>query len=74
MAMRNRVKPLVDDLNLTPYKFAQEVGIAYNTAYRLYNKPDKLPDIGVVEKICRRFPGTQPNDVIYYEPDEVTAA
>ena len=74
MALRNRVKTLVDGLKLSPYKFAQEVGISHNTVYRLYNQPDALPDIKVVGKICGRFPGTQPNDVVYYEPDGKTEA
>jgi DNA-binding XRE family transcriptional regulator len=72
MSLRNRIKVLVDDLGVTPYKFAQEVGIAYNTAYRLYNKPEKLPDISVVQKICDTYQ-VQVDKVVYWQPDNDAA-
>lgn len=72
MTVRNKIKILVDDLGLTPYKFAQEVGIAYNTAYRLCNNPDRLPDIGVIKKICDTY-RVQVDKVVYWQPDEDVA-
>jgi len=67
--MRNRVKELVDSRGLTVYRFWQETGISRNTAYELYNNPDRYPMADVMEAICRTYKVT-PSDVIEWIPDE----
>jgi len=65
MPMRNKVKQLVDDRNLSVYEFRKQTGIANKTAYDLYNHPGQYPNKNVMEAICRTF-NVQPADVIEY--------
>jgi DNA-binding Xre family transcriptional regulator len=67
MAIRNRVKDLVDSRGLTVYRFWQETGISRNTAYELYNNPDRYPMADVMDAICKTYLVT-PNDVLEWIP------
>lgn len=70
MAVRNRIKDLVDEMNKTRYQFWKETKLAQNTAYRLYDDPDYIPGQTVMDKICKTYPGVQPGDFLIYIPDD----
>lgn len=69
MAIRNRIKHMVDQAGITRYQFWKETGLAQNTAYRLYDDPTYIPGEPVMEKICSRY-GWQPGDYVIYIPNE----
>ncbi|PLZ89487.1 MULTISPECIES: helix-turn-helix domain-containing protein [Fischerella] len=66
MAVKNRIKYLIDALGETRYQFWKKTGLAQNTAYRLYDHPDYIPGRDVIEKLCRTYKW-QPGDFIVYE-------
>lgn len=72
MAVKNRVKSFIDSLGITRYQFWKEVGLAQNTAYRLYDDPTYIPGSLVLNKICMTYrdKGVQPGDLLAFEPDE----
>jgi DNA-binding Xre family transcriptional regulator len=53
--MRNRIKTILDERGITPYRFQRDIGIAQATAYSLYNNSDHLPAIEILTKICDRY-------------------
>lgn len=69
MAVRNKIKPLVDGLGKTRYQFWKDIGVAQNTAYSLYNDPSQIPTAAVMDKICAAY-GVQPGDFIIHIPDK----
>ncbi len=69
MAVRNRIKCLVDSMNKTRYQFWKETSLSQNTAYRLYDDPTYIPGPSVMDKICNTYPGIQPGDFVVYIPD-----
>ena len=68
MAIKNKIKRLVDDMGIPRYKFAQDTGVALNTAYYLYKNPNQIPTADVMEKICDRY-DLQPGDLLEYIRD-----
>lgn len=70
MAVRNRIKHLVDGMEKTRYQFWKETNLSQNTAYRLYDEPDYIPGPTVMDKICKAYPGIQPGDFVVYIPDQ----
>ena len=64
MVLKNRVKEFTKNKGITIYKFAKDVGISFNTGYRLSNDPTHLPSITVLQAICDRYE-IQPNEIIY---------
>lgn len=67
MAIKNRVKEFVDRMGITRYQFYKETGISPGTAYNLYDNPDWIPQVNVLDKICERYK-VQPGDLIYWVP------
>jgi len=64
MVLKNRVKEFTENKGITIYKFAKDVGISFNTGYRLSNDPTHLPSITVLEAICDYYK-VDPNEIIY---------
>ena len=64
MVLKNRVKEFTENKGITIYTFAKDVGISFNTGYRLSNDPDHLPSITVLEAICDYYK-VDPNEIIY---------
>ena len=64
MVLKNRVKEFTENKSITIYKFAKDVGISFNTAYRLANDPNHLPSITVLEVICDYYK-IDPNKIVY---------
>lgn len=73
MAIRNRIKDLVDGMGKNRYRFWKETGVAQNTAYALYDDPTQIPTAAVMDKICNAY-GVQPGDFIVHVPDTNLAA
>jgi hypothetical protein len=69
MAVRNRIKTLVDGMNKTRYQFWKDTKLSQNTAYRLYDDPAYIPGETVMDKICSAYPGVQPGDFVVYIHD-----
>lgn len=69
MPIKNRVKEFVDGRGITRYQFHKETGIAPSTAYNLYDNPDWIPQVPVLNKICD-FYRIQPSELIYWIPPE----
>ncbi|BAZ33559.1 hypothetical protein NIES4074_60730 (plasmid) [Cylindrospermum sp. NIES-4074] len=66
MAVKNTIKEFVDDLGISVYEFRKRTGIATDTAYNLYNYPDKIPNGTVLGKICDTFQ-CQPGKILKWE-------
>ena len=64
MVLKNRVKEFTENKGITIYKFAKEVGISFNTAYKLANDSNHLPSITVLEAICDYYK-VDPNKIVY---------
>jgi DNA-binding Xre family transcriptional regulator len=72
MAMRNRIKKLVDSKGISVYQFWQDTGISRNTAYALYNNPDQYPGRDVMDAICATY-RVQPGDLLEWVGDQSVA-
>lgn len=68
MAIRNRVRVLVDRLELTVYRFGKATGISQTTAYALYNNPGQYLGKDVMDAICRVY-GVQPGELLEWVED-----
>lgn len=73
MAVKNKLRLLLESRGLTIYRFQREVGIAQRTAYGLVNNPGQLPSSTVLGKICAVYK-IQPSEVLEWvasaaEPD-----
>ncbi len=53
--MKNIIKPFLDELGITPYRFWHDTGISRVTAYKLYNEPTYIPGADVLVKICDTY-------------------
>jgi DNA-binding Xre family transcriptional regulator len=73
MAMRNRVKTLLDERSKTRYWLMKAGGFTQKTAYRLYDDPDYIPGGDVLDALCKLL-GVGPGDVLEYIPDEEVSA
>jgi len=69
MAIRNRIKELVNSRGISVYRFWKDTGIGQNTAYDLYHHPNRYPMAEVMDAICRAY-GVTPGDVLEYVPDD----
>lgn len=67
MPVINTIKVFVDGMDITPYQFRKDVGIAQRTAYDLYNNPLQLPSSSVLTKICDRYE-IQPSKLLKWVP------
>ncbi len=65
MPIKNRIKEFIDGMGITRYQFYKETGIAPSTAYNLFDNPDWIPQVNVLDKICERYK-VQPGDLIYW--------
>lgn len=63
MVMQNKIKSYLDAHGITPYKFKQDTGISLQTAYGLYNNPQRIPRLPVLDKICETY-RIQPGEII----------
>lgn len=61
--MRNKIKSFLDRNGITPYKFKQDTGISLQTAYALYNNPNRIPRMSVLDKICETYQ-IQPGEIL----------
>jgi len=52
MPVRNTVKRFVDERGVTRYQFAKDTGISPTTAYGLYDNPNQVPNVTVLNKLC----------------------
>lgn len=76
MAMKNRIKQLVDSKGISVYQFWQDTGISRNTAYALYNNPDQYPGRDVMDAICATYK-VQPGELLEWvnsDDQDVTTA
>jgi len=69
MVLQNKVKEFTENRGITIYKFAKEVGISFNTGYRLSSDPTHLPSIKVLGAICDKYE-IQPNEIVYWASKE----
>jgi DNA-binding Xre family transcriptional regulator len=67
MPVKNKVKQFVDSKGITPYQFQKDTGVAPRTAYDLYNKPEQVPHVTVLNKICD-FYQIQPGELLEWVP------
>jgi DNA-binding Xre family transcriptional regulator len=65
--MRSRLKQILDERKIKPYRFQRDIGIAQATAYSLYNNPDHLPSTEILVKICDRYL-VSPGEVLEWIP------
>jgi len=69
MPVKNKIKQFVDGKGITPYQFQKDTRIAPRTAYDLYNKPEQVPHVIVLNKICD-FYQIQPGELLEWVPPE----
>ena len=67
MTVKNILKEFVDELGISVYEFRKRTGLSTDTAYNLYNNPDKIPNGAVLSKICDTFE-CQPCKILRWEP------
>lgn len=68
MAVRNKIKKMLDERGDTRYKFWKKTELAQNTAYKLYDKPEQIPTAHVLDRICEVY-GVQPGDILEHIPN-----
>lgn len=67
--MKNTIKPFLDGLGITPYRFWHDTGISRVTAYKLYNEPTYIPGADVLVKICDTYK-IQPGAILVWLSDD----
>jgi DNA-binding Xre family transcriptional regulator len=72
MAMRNRVKTLLDERDKTRYWLMKKGGFTQKTAYRLYDDPKYIPGGDVLDALCKLL-NVGAGDVLEYIPDDQAA-
>lgn len=68
--MRNNIKPILDQQQISRYKFWKQTGLNRETAYRLYDDPGYIPGAEVMEKIAIAY-GWQPGMYVFYVPRQL---
>lgn len=68
MAVKNRLKEVLEEQGKTPYWLAKETGISRTTAYSLV-KTRKIPNEKVMDAICKAL-NCQPGVWMEYISDE----
>ena len=64
--LKNRIKQLLKEYQISTYRFIKDTGIGGTTGYGLAKDPNKIPSAVIIEKICDAYE-IQPSDVIYRE-------
>jgi len=64
--LKNRIKQLLEDRQITAYRFIKDTGIGETTGYGLARNPNRLPSIAIIAKICDTYK-IQPSEIIYWE-------
>jgi DNA-binding Xre family transcriptional regulator len=67
MTMRNRIKQVLDSKGKTRYWLWKETRLSQNTAYRLYDDPEHIPNGEVLDRLCRVL-SVQPGELLEYLP------
>ncbi|MBV8886129.1 MAG: helix-turn-helix transcriptional regulator [Chroococcidiopsidaceae cyanobacterium CP_BM_RX_35] len=67
--MKNIIKPFLDGLGISPYRFWHAAGISRVTAYKLYNDPTYIPGADVLVKICDTYQ-IQPGAILFWMSDD----
>jgi hypothetical protein len=70
--MRNNIKQLIDQQQISRYKFWKQTGLNRETAYRLYDDPTYIPGADVMEKIAVAY-GWQPGMYVFYVPKQLVS-
>ncbi|MDJ0718154.1 MAG: helix-turn-helix transcriptional regulator [Prochloraceae cyanobacterium] len=68
MPVKNILRKLLKEQNITPYAFWKAIDVGQNTAYRLCNDPDSVPSKKIMDKILDAF-GWLPGDYLVNEDD-----
>jgi DNA-binding Xre family transcriptional regulator len=69
MAMKNKLKLLLEEKGMSVYEFRKLSGLAAKTAYDLVGNPEQIPSGKVLHRICESF-RIQPNDFLEWIPDD----
>lgn len=72
MPVRNKIKDLIENRGITPYRFWKDTGLSQPTAYRLCKNSADVPTGDVLDAICKTY-NLQPGDLLEYIPDEEVA-
>jgi Cro/C1-type HTH DNA-binding domain len=67
--MKNKIKPFLDELRITPYRFWHDTGISRVTAYKLYNDSTYIPGADVLVRICDTYQ-IQPGTILIWLSEE----
>lgn len=67
MAVKNKIKELLESRGKTRYWFWKATDLSQNTAYRLCNDPAYIPGSDVMDVVCRVL-DVQPGDFLEYVP------
>ncbi len=67
--MRNKVRAVIDSMEITPYRAIKDTGLADNTVYGLYNHPEKWMTADTFDAFMSAYPHLTPNDLIEHVPD-----
>lgn len=71
MPVVNKIKEFIENRRISPYRFAQEAGLSFNTAYALYNNPMQRIGAAALDRICDAYK-IQPSEVIVWiDPDDL---
>lgn len=65
--MQNRVKPFLEERQISVYRFILDTGISPATGYKLAKNPKHLPSIGVLQSICDHY-RVQPSEILFWTP------
>ncbi|MEL4897770.1 helix-turn-helix domain-containing protein [Crocosphaera sp. Alani8] len=65
--MRNKISQLIEQLGVTPYRFAKDTDISTNTIYSLKKNPHQFPTGEVFDKIIAKYEVSLDEIVEYYE-------
>ncbi len=68
MPVKNILRKLLKERNITPYTFWKALNVGKNTAYRLCGDPDSIPTKKIMDKIVDTF-GWLPGDYLVSEED-----
>lgn len=64
--LKNRIKQLLKERQISAYRFIKDIGIGETTGYRLAKDPNKIPSVAIISKICATYQ-IQPSEIIFWE-------
>lgn len=67
--IKNRLKVLVAERDMSLRQLAQEAGLHYTTVYRFSQDDQGLISKDTLDAVCRVL-GVVPGDIFIYEPEE----